>query len=82
MTLQERELILTSQYGEVCSKATAAKILSKSLTTIKAMLQDGRLDDACEGTSVDVRSIARYIMAPKAEDFRARNLRAGRKWAV
>ena len=82
MTLQEREMLLTAQYGEVCSRATAAKILSKAPGTISVMLEDGRLDMACAGTAVDVRSIARYIMAPKEEDFKARNVRAGRKWAV
>lgn len=82
MTVQDRETLLVSQYGEVCSKATAAKILSKSTQTVRVMLEDGRLDTACAGTAVDVRSIARYIMAPKTEDRRARNLKLQRRWTV
>ena len=82
MTQIEREELMTAQYGEVCTKATAGRILSRSTQTITAMLKDGRLDDACGGQMVDVRSIARYIMAPRAEDHRARMRKAGRKWAV
>lgn len=82
MTMQERENLMTSQYGEVCTRTTAAKILSKSPQTIKVMLDDGRLDYACGGSPVDVRSIARYIAQPKQEDFRVRNIKAGRKWSV
>lgn len=82
MTLHEREVLMTEQYGEACSRATAAKILSKARKTIGVMLEDGRLDYACGGESVDVRSIARYLMAPRVENFRVRNLKSGRKWVV
>ena len=82
MTLQEREDLMVTKYGEVCSQAAAARIISRAPNTIKAMLNDGRLDAACGGVKVDVRSIARYIMSPKQEDFKARNVRAGRKWVV
>lgn len=78
----ERESIMVAQYGEVVNFTTAGKILSRSIKTIKAMLEDGRIDYACAGTSVDVRSIARYIMAPRQEDFKARVRKTGRKWAV
>lgn len=82
MTLKEREELMVAQYGEVCSKAAAGRIISRNADTIRRMIEDGRLDAACGGTAVDVRSIARYIMSPKEEDFKARNVRAGRKWVV
>ena len=82
MTLKEREDLLVAQHGEVTSLANAGRILGRNSKTVKVMLGDGRLDYACEGTRVDVRSIARYIMAPKQEDFAARQRRKGRKWAV
>ena len=82
MTPMEREDLLVDRYGEVVNFTTAGKILSRSIKTVKAMLEDGRLDYACAGTSVDVRSIARYIVAPKQEDFRARTRKSGRKWTV
>lgn len=82
MTLQERETVLVAQHGEVTTVTNAARVLSRARNTIIAMLKDGRLDYACEGTRVDVRSIARYIMAPKQEDFNAKVRRSGRKWRV
>lgn len=82
MTLREREELLTAQYGEVTSFANAGRILSRNVKTVKGMLEDGRLDYACGGTRVDVRSIARYIMAPGQEDFEARQRRSGRTWSV
>ena len=82
MTQLEREDLMTAQYGEVCTKTIAGRILSRSTQAITAMLKDGRLDEACGGKMVDVRSIARYIMAPKAEDHKARIRKAGRRWYV
>lgn len=82
MTREEREQLLVAQYGEVTTVTNAARALSRARNTIMAMLNDGRLDWACEGTRVDVRSIARYIMAPRREDHEARIRRSGRKWAV
>lgn len=86
MTLQERTEALVERHGEVCTKTDAGRILGRSVNTIKAMLADGRLDAACAGTMVDVRSIARYIMQPKQADDDARKARmmARRKssWAV
>ena len=80
------EEAMVEKYGEVCKKSKAARILDRSAHTINAMLRDGRLDDACGGTRVDVRSIARYIAAPKQEDFEARKRRrierTGCKWVV
>lgn len=82
MTLQEREALLTAQHGEVTTVSNAAKILSRARNTVTQMLKDGRIDYACEGSMVDVRSIARYIMAPKQEDFKAKVRRSGRKYMV
>jgi hypothetical protein len=36
------------------------------------MLADGRIEEACAGSMVDVRSIARYISQPRQEDFQAK----------
>lgn len=82
MTLQERETLLVSQHGEVTTVTNAARVLSRARNTVVEMLKDGRLDYACEGSMVDVRSIARYIMAPKREDSAARLRKSGRKWTV
>lgn len=82
----DRAQLMVDKYGEVCKKSKAAKILDRSVNTINVMLRDGRLDEACGGTMVDVRSIARYITAPRAEDFEARKrrrvARTGCKWIV
>lgn len=86
MTPEERADLLVDRHGEVCTKTVAARILGRSFNTIKAMLADGRLDYACGGEMVDVRSIARYICQPKAEDFEARKrrmkVRRKSSWAV
>lgn len=82
MTLKEREDLLVAQHGEVTTISNAACVLSKARNTIMAMLKDGRLDYACKGKQVDVRSIARYIMAPDQENFKARQRRKGHNWAV
>ena len=72
MSLQERTSDMVARYGEVCTRAKAARILGRCFTTINAMLDDGRLQWACAGTMVDVRSIARYIEQPKQADFEAK----------
>lgn len=80
------EEALVDKYGEVCKKTKAAHILGKSANTINAMLRDGRLDYACAGTMVDVRSIARYMAAPRLEEHKGRinriKQRTGSKYAV
>jgi hypothetical protein len=85
-TEESREESMARMYGEVCSKAQAARILGCSPATIALMIDDGRLEDACEGRKVDVRSIARYIQRPREMDFEARQrkmmLRNGSDWAV
>lgn len=68
LTLDERIDLMVRLYGEVCTKATAAHILSCSSNIISAMLNDGRLIAACEGTRVDVRALAQYIATRKETD--------------
>jgi hypothetical protein len=63
---------LADKYGEVCKKTTAAKILGCCPNTVNAMLRDGRLEAACGGAKVDVRSIARFIAEPAVVNEEAR----------
>ena len=72
-----REESMARMYGEVVTKAEAGRLLNVTQPTIAKMLADGRLDAACEGSKVDVRSIARYIEAPAKENGRARARRMG-----
>ncbi len=58
---ESREEELAQQYGEYVDKTLAAKILGVTRTTIYTMLADGRIQSACAGSRVDVRSIARYM---------------------
>jgi hypothetical protein len=82
MTPNDRMNDMLSRYGEVCTRAQAARILGRSPKTVRAMLADGRLAEACAGEMVDVRSIAAYITAPRQADFEAKVRRSGRVWAV
>lgn len=82
MTPNDRLADMLERYGEVCTRVAAARILGCSTGKIKCMLHDGRLETACGGTMVDVRSIARYIAQPRQIDEAARQRRKGRKWAV
>lgn len=82
----DRVTVMVMLHGEVCSKREAARILDCSASRINAMIGDGRLEAACEGKKVDVRSIARYIAAPAQEDEEARmrriKMRHRSDWAV
>ena len=80
--MPDRLTDMLERYGEVCTRVAAARILGCSTGKIKCMLHDGRLETACGGTMVDVRSIARYIAQPRQTDEAARQRRRGRKWAV
>jgi hypothetical protein len=82
MTPNDRLTDMLERYGEVCTRVAAARILGCSTGKIKNMLYDGRLETACGGTMVDVRSIARYIAQPRQIDEAARQRRRGRKRAV
>ena len=83
---EDRATVMVMLYGETCKRTQAAKILGVGMAKINSMLEDGRLDAACEGAMVDVRSIARYIAAPKQEEFEAkqrrRRERTGCQWSV
>ena len=80
MTLRGRTEDMVSRYGEAVTIIGAGRILNRDRTTIYRMLGDGRLDMACAGTMVDVRSIARYICTP-ATACRKVSLQSG-QWAV
>ena len=80
--MHDRLTDMLERYGEVCTRVAAARILGCSTGKIKCMLHDGRLETACGGTMVDVRSIVEYIVQPRPSDEAARQRRKGRKWAV
>ena len=61
-----RENELTARYGEYVDKTLTAKILGVTRATVYAMLADGRIEGACSGRRVSVRSIAHYMAAPKS----------------
>ena len=63
---EEKELI--DVHGKYVDKTTAAQILGVTRATVYAMLADGRIEGACEGKRVDVRSIARYIYSGKPKN--------------
>ena len=75
MTYDERSRILIEQYGESCTKAAAGRIMGCDPRTISRWIDDGRIEDACGGTRVDVRSLARYLSAKKQIDEEARKRR-------
>lgn len=72
MDPSERERLMVECYGEACSFVVAGKVIGRSPATIRKMAGDGRIRFACEGTRIDVRSLARYICAPKQIDSDAR----------
>ena len=76
-TLKERTESMLDRYGEAVKKAKAGEIISRSPTTIRKMLEDGRLDYACAGEMVCVRSLARYISAPAQIDSDTRLQKRG-----
>lgn len=77
----DRKTSMTLLYGEACPKATAAKLLNVTPRTICEMIRDGRLDAACRGERVDVRSIAAYIEDRGVRDHEARMERKRRRSA-
>ena len=72
-SLMRTEKELVDSYGEHVDKSTAARILGVTRATVYAMLADGRIEGACEGKRVDVRSIARYMCAGKTKNRRNRH---------
>jgi len=77
LNLQERTAAMIERYGEAVKQTAAAKIIMCSPNTIRNMLNDGRLERACQGERVDVYSIARYICAPAQNDLEARRKKRG-----
>lgn len=61
----DREGELIARYGEAVDKTVAAQILGVTRATVYTMLEDGRIQGACEGRKVDVRSISRYLSSPQ-----------------
>lgn len=83
LNAEERMNDMLERYGEVCKRSVAARILGCSTGKVRSMLMDGRLETACGGEMVDVRSIAVYIVQPKQADELARQRRLGRsRWCV
>ena len=80
MDLRERTEIMVQKYGEVCTRAAACRILGRSFKTVAKMISDGRIETACAGSMVDVRSIAKYITQPRLEDFEAKKRRMKLKY--
>lgn len=60
---KEEELV--SRYGEYVDKTVTARILGVTRATVYAMLADGRIEGACGGRRVSVRSIAQYMVRPR-----------------
>ena len=81
MPVVDRRAAMVDKHGEACTKAAAARILSCSPGKIHAMIEDGRIRTACEGSRVDVRSLCDYIETRDAADRDARR-RKGRKKQV
>lgn len=80
MTLKERTDMMVDRYGEVCTRSAAARILGREARTVTKMIEDGRLEAACAGSMVDVRSIARYIQEPAQTNEEARKRRMKAKY--
>lgn len=59
-----REQMLVEIHGMVTTKADAAKILRCSRDTLNNLIRKGKIMMCCEGTKVDVRSIAAYMDMP------------------
>ena len=70
MTERMRDMI--EMHGEACTYTQAGKIINRTHETVRRMLREGRIRPACEGTMVDVRSLAEYIERPKQIDCEAR----------
>ena len=70
--MTERMRDMVEMHGEACTYTKAGKIIGRSDETVRRMIHDGRIRSACEGTMVDVRSLAEYIERPKQIDCEAR----------
>lgn len=54
-----------ARYGEYVDKTVAARLLGVTRATVYTMLSDGRIEGACEGRRVSVRSIVQYMKKPR-----------------
>ena len=72
-SLMRTEKELVDMHGKYVDKSTAARILGVTRATVYAMLKDGRIEGACSGRRVDVRTIARYLCAGKPKNRRNRH---------
>lgn len=77
--MTERQRDMVERYGEACTQMKAAEIINRSRETIRRMLLEGRIKTACEGTMVDVRSLAEYIERPRQIDQDSRLAKKRRK---
>lgn len=68
----DRHRAMVERLGEACSKSTAAHEIECSTSTITRLIEDGRIRTACEGTKVDVRSLADYIERKSEVDHEVR----------
>lgn len=80
MTYEERSRIMVEQYGESCTKVAAGRIMGCDPRTISRWIADGRIEDACCGTRVDVRSLARYLSAKKQVDEELRKRKVSMRY--
>lgn len=60
-----RENLMVEAYGETMSYARAARLLHISKYTLMQFIDSGYISEACGGTKIDTRSVARYIESPQ-----------------
>lgn len=70
--MTERMRDMVEMHGEACTMVQAGKIINRSDETIRRMVLDGRIRTACEGSMIDVRSLAEYIERPAQINDEAR----------
>lgn len=70
--MTERMRYMVEMHGEACTMVQAGKIINRCENTIAQMVRDGRIKAACEGSMIDVRSLAEYIERPAQIDCEAR----------
>lgn len=78
----DRHAAMVEKHGEACTKSQAARIISWQPHHHHGHAGGWRLKSACEGTRVDVRSLADYIENRGEMDHAARMRRKGYKHYV
>lgn len=61
MTPVDRHRAMVERIGEACRVDVAAHELDCSTRTVYRLIEAGKIQTACEGSRVDVRSLADYI---------------------